>query len=96
MKDSVTTKFAAEINSIFIAAEKRMARLSDADHGNLRRLNCVHKRNHQKRHGENKERSYIDRLKAAKSKRCAQTYLSARAKFLLAARNYWQANGEHP
>lgn len=90
------TNIARQVDAILKAAEHRMAQYAEREHGNLRRLNLVTKRNHSKRHSENKERSFADRQKAENTKKKAIAYLMARQKFLTAAQHYWQGKGDHP
>lgn len=54
------------------------------------------KRNHPKRHGENKERSFLDRQKHAKAVRNQKEWLAARQAFVAAVRFYWLGLGDHP
>jgi len=85
------------VESILISAEARMRRMSVAnDYFRRREMLRPKKRNHPKRHGENKERSFTDRAKAEKHIRVCKEFSEARKKYIKAARAYWKAEGNHP
>lgn len=89
MKDDKT------IDSILASAETRMQRTAQGD-ADFQRKCRLKKRNHPKRHSENRERSFIDRTKADNLAKSKASYSNARKMFLATARAYWQSEGDHP
>ena len=84
------------VESIVRAARARREKLFWVKRGEDAKFNKLRRRNHPKRHGENRERSQIAlrKDKEAKEKRVKND--AALRQYKDAVRRYWSGEGDHP
>ena len=86
-----------EVEMILMSAEARMKRRYHIEQSVRIKAAKVKKRNHPKRHSENKERSDRDRKAASKAAHIRREMKIARTKYLSAARAFWRGESDiHP